>query len=143
MKEISKKIKLQKPFEVDLISVKADQYFHDAYAIDLPLEAVPDHVWQDIFERTWRSSRHLWDRKLFVIGDKLRLVTSADDFGEKLDWVEHVIEETNRRIDEYRLAVEKEEEARVQEEIRRQKQWTEKARMGIIKDTLKQRFAAM
>ena len=143
MKENSKKVRLQKPFEVDLINVRADQYFHDAYVVDLPMEAVPDHVWQDIFDRTWKSSRHLWDRKLFVIGDKLRLVTTADEFAEKLDWVEQVIEETNKRIDEYKLVVEKEAEARVQEEIRKQKQWTEKARMGMIKDTLKRRFAAM
>jgi len=52
---------------------------------------VPDHVWQYIFERKWKSSRHLWDRKLFVIGDKLRLVTTADEFEDKLDWVGQVM----------------------------------------------------
>jgi len=78
MKEIAKKVKLSKPFDVDKITIKRDRYFPSAYIIDLPLDSIPDHIWQDIFERTWKASRHLWDRKLFVISDKLRLVTTAD-----------------------------------------------------------------
>jgi len=134
MKEIAKKVKLLKPFDVDKITIKRDRYFPNAYIIDLPLDSMPDHIWQDIFERTWKSSRHLWDRKLFVIGDKLRLVTTADEFGDKLDWIEQVIEETNKGIDEYDRRVQK-------EEMHRQTLWEEKARVERMKDALRRTFA--
>lgn len=77
------KANLLKPFDVDTINIRRDRYFTNAYVVDLPLDSTPDHVWRDIFERTWKSSRHLWDRKLFVMADRLRLVTPADDFGKK------------------------------------------------------------
>ena len=60
--------------EADKIVIKKDHYFSNAYIIDRPLDSIPDHIWQDIFERQWKSSRHLWDRKLSVVGNKLRLV---------------------------------------------------------------------
>jgi len=135
MKEVVKKIKLLKPFDVDKITVSRDHYFHSAYIIDLPLDSTPDHVWQDIFEREWKASRHLWDRKLFVIGDKLRLVTTVDEFGEKLNWIEQVINETNKAIDEYNRAIQIEEE-----EIQKRKLWEEKARVEMIKEVLRRRY---
>jgi len=140
MKEIAKKIKLLKPLDIDKITIKRDRYFPNAYIIDLPLDSMPDHVWQYIFERTWKSSRHLWDRKLFVISDKLRLVTTEDEFGDKLDWVEQVIKETNKGIDKHNLAVEKEEEIRIKEEIKKQKLWDEKAKVEMMKRDLRKRF---
>lgn len=89
MNEIIEKVNIKKPFNVDKINIRRDRYFSNAYIVDLPLDSVPDHIWRDMFERTWKSSKHMWDRKLFVMGHKLRLVTSADDFGEKLDWTSH------------------------------------------------------
>jgi len=133
MKEIAKKVKLSKPFDVDKITIKRDRYFPSAYIIDLPLDSIPDHIWQDIFERTWKASRHLWDRKLFVISDKLRLVTTADEFGDKLDWIEQVIKETNKGIDEYDRMVQK-------EEMQRQTLWEEKARVERMRDALRRTF---
>jgi hypothetical protein len=141
MKEIAKKIKLLKPFDVDKITIRIDRYFPNAYIIDLPLDSMPDHVWQYIFEQKWKSSRHLWDRKLFVIGDKLRLVTTADEFGSKLDWIEQVIRETNKGIDEHNLAVEKGKELGIKEELEKQKLWDQKANVETIKDALKKRYA--
>ncbi len=119
MREIVKKAKLMKPMDVDKITITRDHYFANAYIIDLPLDSTPDHVWQDIFEREWKSSRHLWDRKLFVVGDKLRLVTTANDIEDKLGWVKQVVEQTNKGIDEYH----REAEARaVQMEQQQKKQ---------------------
>lgn len=140
MKEIVKKVELLKPFDVDKITIRRDRYFPNAYMIDLPLDSMPDHVWQDIFERKWKSSRHLWDRKLFAMGDRLRLVTTANEFGDKLDWVKQVIKETNKTIDEYNLAVQKEEERRI-EETQKQKLWEEKSRVEMIRNILRKRFA--
>jgi len=136
MKEIAKKVKLSKPLDVDKITIDTDRYFPNAYIIDLPLDSMPDHVWQDIFEQKWKSSRHLWDRKLFVIGDKLRLVTTAGEFGDKLDWVEQVIKETNKGVDEYDRMVQK-------EEMRRQTLWEEKARVERMRAALRRTFATI
>ena len=142
MKEVAKKVKLSEPVDVDKIRIKRDHYFPDAYLIDLPLDSTPGHVWQDIFEQEWKSSRHLWDRKLFVMGDKLRLVTPARNMKEKLDWVKEVIERTNKEIDVYN----KEAEARatqIKEQLKRQKREEEKANVELIKDMLRKRLGTV
>jgi len=141
MKEIAEKVKLLKPFDVDKITIKIDRYFPNAYVIDLPLDSMPDHVWQFIFEQKWKSSRHLWDRKVFVIGDKLRLVTTVDEFGGKLNWLEQVIKETNKAIDEYKHASLIEEERRIEKELDKQALWEEKARVEMIKTVLRKTYA--
>ena len=141
MKEIAEKVKLLKPFDVDKITIKIDRYFPNAYVIDLPLDSMPDHVWQFIFEQKWKSSRHLWDRKVFVIGDKLRLVTTVDEFGGKLNWLEQVIKETNKAIDEYKHAGLIEEERRIEKELDKQALWEEKARVEMIKTVLRKTYA--
>jgi hypothetical protein len=140
MERISRKASLLKPFNVDNINVRKDEYFADAFIIDLPLDSMPDHVWQDIFESKWRTSRHLWDRKLFVIGDKLRLVTSPDEFETKLEWVEAMIFETNKIVDEQILAFQQEQERRIKDEVLKQTLWEEKARIEIIKEALRKKF---
>ncbi len=141
MKEITKKVKLLKPFDADKISIKGDRYFLNAYTVDLPLNSMPDHVWQSIFERIWKSSRHLWDRKLFVMGDKLRLVTTPDDFGEKLDWIEQVIQETNKGVERHILAVEMEKDVKIEQELKKQKLWESKATVEGMKEALRKRYA--
>jgi hypothetical protein len=101
LREMAKKVRLSGSFDADAVAISKDHYFANAFVVDLPLETVSDHVWQDIFEREWKSGRHLWDRKLFVVGEKLRLVTTVNDIEDKLDWVRQFIERTNRDIDEY------------------------------------------
>jgi tRNA uridine 5-carbamoylmethylation protein Kti12 len=101
LKEVARKVKLKEYVDANTITINRDRYFRSAYVIDLPLDSVPDHVWQDILDREWRASLRLWDRKLFVVGDKLRLVTTLDDIEGKLDWVKQVIGRTNEGIDEY------------------------------------------
>lgn len=135
------KVKLSGLINADSIAISKDRYFADAYVIDLPLDSVPNHVWQDIFEREWKSSRHLWDRKLFVVGDNLRLVTAKDDVEDKLDWVKQVIERTNTLIDEYN----RDEEARTQIEEGMRSRSLEDERMSIdtIRDSLRKRFAGL
>jgi hypothetical protein len=136
MSEKVKKVKLLKPFDANKISIEKDEYFHDAYIVDLPLESVPDHVWQDIFEREWKSSRHLWDRKLFIVGDKVRLITTEEDFEEKLDWVENVINQTNKAIDEYNLSV-----AAAKEVETRKAAWEERATIERLREILARKFS--
>jgi hypothetical protein len=141
MKETAKKVKLSEPVDVDVITIKRDDYFTDAYTVDLPLDSTPDHIWQDIFEKEWKSSRHLWDRKLFSLGNKLRLITNLDDLEEKLGWVRQVIDRTNERVDEYN----QESEVRkvtIEEETRKQKT-DEEAKVERIRETLRKSFGAV
>jgi hypothetical protein len=140
VKEKIKEVKLLKPFDVDKITIKRDSYFPNAYMIDLPLDSMPDHVWQDIFEQTWKSSRHLWDRKLYVLSDKLRLVTSVDEFEDKLNWIEQVVKETNKAIDEYNRITQEGEEARIKEEIEKQALTEEKSSIEMMRVHLRKCF---
>ncbi|NWG10623.1 hypothetical protein HXY33_02565 [Candidatus Bathyarchaeota archaeon] len=140
MREVAKKVKLLEPIDINSIGIHRDHYFPKAYIIDLPLDSLPDHVWLYIFEREWKASRHLWDRKLFVMGDKLRLVTTEYEIEEKIDWVRQVLERANAGIDEYN----KEAEARVaqiEEEVSKQAE-EEKARTEAIRDVIRRRFGA-
>jgi hypothetical protein len=136
MGEKAKKVNLLKPFDASKISIERDHYFHGAYIVDLPLETTPDHIWQDVFDREWRSSRHLWDRKLFIISDKIRLITTEEDFKEKLDWVEQVINQTNKAIDEYNRSIEAAKEL----EIKRAA-WEDRATIERMREILWRKFS--
>ena len=96
-----RKINLVEPVDVGSVNIKKDSYFPNAYIVDLTLDSNPDHAWQDVFEREWRTSRHLWDRKIFIIGNTLRLVTSPNDMAEKLNWVKEVVASTNKKIEDF------------------------------------------
>lgn len=97
----AKKVNLLEPVDIAKVNIRRDDYFSNAYIIDLPLDAEPDHVWQDIFEREWMMSRSLWDRKTFIIGDMLRLITPPHDMEEKINWVREVIAATNKSVENY------------------------------------------
>lgn len=135
MKETAKKVRLKRDVNVATIPIRRDDFFPNAYIIDLSLDCVPDHVWQDILDREWKASLRLWDRKLFVVGDKLRLVTTIDDIENKLDWVKQIIEETNRGVDEHNEEI-KAIEAQAEEE---QGKHVSEERMSIeaIRDSLR------
>jgi hypothetical protein len=140
MKETVKQVKLLEPVDVDSITIKRDHYFRQAYTIDLPLDSTPDHAWQEIFEREWKSSRQLWDRKLFTMGDKLRLVTTANEIEEKLDWVKHVLAQTNKGVEEYNRETEA-REAQMDEQVK--KQILEKeAKVEEIRNVLRRVYGA-
>jgi tRNA uridine 5-carbamoylmethylation protein Kti12 len=97
---------------------------------------------QDIFEHEWKSSRHLWDRKLFVVGDNLRLVTTKDDIEDKLDWVRQTVVRTNASLDEY----DREEEARkqqIEEGMRERASEDERTSIDLIRDNLRKRFGTL
>lgn len=141
MKEVVKKVRLLQNVDADMIAVNKDHYFPEAYVVDLPLESVPDHIWQDIFERLWKSSRHLWDRKLFVIGSKLRLVTTIDDIEDKIDWIRHVIERTNEEIEKYNLEV-KELETQAKEGEHARAFEKERTNVDLVREILRKRMSS-
>lgn len=135
MREKAKKVGLKRDIDAATVPVKRDDYFPNAYIIDLQLDSMPDHAWQDILDREWKSSLRLWDRKLFVIGDKLRLVTTIDDMKTKLDWVKQMVEKTNRGIDVYNEET-KAREAQIEEETSRHAD-DERISIATIRDNLR------
>ncbi|OGD47919.1 hypothetical protein A3K79_04205 [Candidatus Bathyarchaeota archaeon RBG_13_46_16b] len=141
LREVAKKVGLSESIDADTVAISKDHYFANAFVVDLPLEAVPDHVWQDVFEREWKSGRRLWDRKLFVVGEKLRLVTTVNDIEDKLDWVRQVTERTNRDIDEYNQEVAA-REAQMKDDTRSQVLKEEQTSVDMIRDNLRKRLGA-
>lgn len=136
MKELVKKVKLSEPVDIETLRISRDHYFPNAFVIELPLDSIPDHVWQDMFEREWRSSRHLWDRKLFIVGDKLRLITPRADMEDKLDWVKQIVTQTNSRVDEYHEEMET-STAQLDEQAKKQMEWTDRANVDTVRDMVR------
>jgi hypothetical protein len=128
------------PFDTSRICVSQNPTFPDAYIVDLPLDSVPDQEWRDAFELKWKSSRDLWDRKLLLINDKVRLVSTADGFVEKLEWVEKTIDETNGAINEQIRLIEKEKEM-IRDATTRQTLQTGILGTEMIVETLRRRFS--
>jgi hypothetical protein len=142
VKEVARKVRLLASPNVDSISINRDRYFHNAYTIDLPLDSMPDHIWQDIFEKEWKSSRHLWERKLFIVGDKLRLVTTVDDLEDKLDWISQIIERTNKDVEEYNQETEA-RETQVEDDARRRTAEEGRVSVDTIRDTIRKRLGTI
>lgn len=142
MKGLAKKVELLEITDVFKIDINRDGYFKNAYVIDLPLDSTPNHVWQEVLDTRWKASRQLWDRKLFVVGDKLRLVTSIEDVEDKVNWVRQIVDETNRRIEEYNQE-EIARDAQVKEEAREKSSEEDRMNVDAIRDTLKRRLGAL
>jgi hypothetical protein len=142
MKEPVRKVMLLEPIDVGKIKIDRDHYFPGAYVIDLPLDSTPGHVWQDIFEREWKLSRQLWDRKLFLIGDELRLLTHPENIEEKLDWIRDVLERTNTSVELYNREA-KAVEADTAKQARRRILEEKKSKTEMIRDALRKRFGSL
>ncbi|UCB59813.1 MAG: hypothetical protein JSW72_06725 [Candidatus Bathyarchaeota archaeon] len=135
----AKKTRFLKEIDVDKVRIVRDDYFSNAYIVDLPLDSTPDHVWQDFFEQEWKSSRLLWERKLYLVGSHLRLVTPPESIREKLDWAREILNKTNRRIEEYNQELET-REAEMEDQVIRKRAELEKATIKGIRDVLKDRL---
>lgn len=119
MRRLGRKVNLMKPANVDKLSIERYLFFANAYVIELPLDAQPDYVWQTLFEQEWKADLQLWDRKVTVVGDKLLLITTLAEIEDKIDWLIKVIESTNTRVEEFNKTREVIEEAKKEEELRR------------------------
>jgi len=128
------------PLDTSKICVSQNPTFPDAYIVDLPLDSVPDQKWRDAFDVKWKSSRELWDRKLLLIDDKVRLVSTADKFVEKLEWVEKTISETNDAIKDQCRIIEKEKEM-TRKATAKQALQTDMRGSEMIVETLRRRFS--
>jgi len=133
MSRLREKVKLVEPIDVDKILIRRDAFLKSAYVIELPLDSQPDYVWRTIFEQEWKSSLHLWERKVVVVGDKLLLITTPDKIGEKIDWLKRMIESANMRVERFSQTQQIMEEAQEAEELRKHE--------NIIRDALRMKLA--
>ena len=87
MRRTGKKVNLKEPVDVNKIRIEKDIFLTNAFVVEFPLDFQPDYVWQTFFEQEWRSSLHLWERKVTIIGNKLLLITTPSGIEEKIDWL--------------------------------------------------------
>lgn len=132
MRRLGKKVDLVRPIDVGKIPIERDSFYTNAYVIELRLDSQPDYVWQTIFEQEWKSSLHLWERKVAVVGDKLLLITTPAEIGKKVDWLKKVIESTNMRVEKFNQT-QKIQEEDVKAEVLGKHE-------NIIRDELRMRF---
>jgi hypothetical protein len=125
---------------VNKIIISQHPRFSDVYVVELPLDSAPDENWKDTFEQKWKSSRDLWDRKIYLVDDKIRLLSTVDYFDEKLDWTQKMIDDTNKSIEECNLAVKKEREL-IKDETAKQLLQTERNKATAIMDAILRKFA--
>jgi hypothetical protein len=112
MSEMSEKVKIQHPIDPNSVSVQKDPFYPSAYIIALPLDSEPSYVWQRLFEQELWSSLDIWDRKVVIVGKEMKLVTTPEKVGEKLGWLEELINGTNKRVEEYNKKVKIERETK-------------------------------
>jgi len=130
----SRKVNLMKSIDIDKIPIRRDSFLPNAYIIELPLDSHPDYIWQTFFEQEWKSSLHLWERKVVVVGDKLLLITTPTEIGEKIDWLRRMIESTNMRVEKFNQTQQLIRGAEKAGELRRHE--------NIIRDELRLRLTA-
>ena len=123
---------MMKSIDVGKVPISRDIFITNAYVIELPLDSQPDYVWQTIFEQEWKSSLHLWERKVVIVGDKLLLITTPTEIEEKIDWLKRGIESTNIRVERFIRTQQIIEEAEETEALRKHE--------NIIRDVLRTKF---
>lgn len=133
MRRIGKKVNLREPVDVDKIRIRRDIFLANAFVVEFPLEFQPDYIWQTFFEQEWRSSLHLWERKVTVLGNKLLLITTPTKIEEKIDWLKGVIESTNRQVEKFNEAQRAVEEKETAEALKKHE--------NIIRDTLRMKLS--
>jgi hypothetical protein len=110
--ELAAKVRIKHPIDPDSVAIHKDPFYTSAYIITLPLESNPSYVWQTLFEQELWSSLDFWDRKVIIVGKEIKLVTTRDRVGEKLGWLEELVNATNRRVEEHNRKVGAEKEAK-------------------------------
>ena len=130
---LSKKVNLIESTEVDKIPIRKDSFSRNAYVIELSLDSQPDYVWQVIFEREWKFSLNLWERKVVIVGDKLLLITTPTEIEEKIEWLRNVIEKTNMNVEKFNQTQRTIKEAEKAEALRKHE--------NIIRDALRTKLS--
>lgn len=125
MTKLSKKVNVKEPLDANKLHMEKDDSFEKAYTIYIPLDATPDHVWEQCFERECKASFYTLKRKVTVEGDKLRAVTTPDEIKGRIEWIRKLVDAANQCVDEYNKEMKRREQAdqagkkKEQEDIKR------------------------
>jgi hypothetical protein len=122
MREPARKVSIKQPKSADNVDIREDPFRRDAYVISLHLDAIPSYVWHTLFQIELVSSLDFWDRKVLIVGDELKLVTTRDNLQGKLDWLEKIVAATNKRVDEHAKTVKIAEESKKLDVMRTRKE---------------------
>ena len=133
MGRLIKKVYLKKSIDAEKIPIRRDSFLTNAYAIEFPLDSQPSYEWQTLFEQEWKSSLLLWERNVVVVGDKLHLVTTPNEIGEKIGWLKRMVEAANARVEELNKTQRIIEEQVEAEELRKHE--------NIIRDAIRIKMA--
>jgi len=110
--ELAKKVNIKHPISVDHVDIRNDQFHPGAYVISLPLDDYPSYAWQTLFEIELWGSLDFWDRKVIIVENQLKLVTTLSNLQEKLDWLDKIVVATNKRVDAHNRDVKAEKESK-------------------------------
>ena len=124
-----KKVATVDIIKIDTETVELDNSFPGAYAFYIKLSARPEPQWVRIFNFEWERSVYLMKREIRIVGDRLRMISGADDNIEKhVDFARTLVKKTNQRIEEDNRRVELAEQRR-----RGKGEWVEKEKDEIRK----------
>lgn len=101
MVELGKTVNIKHPIDPRNVSIQKDPIYLDAFLISLPLDSEPSYIWQAYFEQELRASLDFWERKVVVVGNEIKLVTTSNDIEKKLDWLEMLVTAANKKVEEY------------------------------------------
>jgi hypothetical protein len=110
--EPAKKVNIKHPMTMDHVDIRNDPFHPGAYVISLPLDGYPSYAWQTLFDLELWGSLDFWDRKVLIVADQLKLVTTLNNLQEKLNWLDHIVVTTNKRVDEHNRDVKAEKESK-------------------------------
>ena len=101
MVELIKKVNIKHPIDVHSIVIQRDPIYPDAYVITLPLDSDPSYIWRAFFQEKVVAGLDFWERKVLIMGNELKLVTTPNNMEGKLNWIETLVVAANKRVEEY------------------------------------------
>jgi hypothetical protein len=113
---------------VDADTLEKDETFPEAYAFYIKLSDEPDNIWQSYLAK-WNKALNAMQRKIDVVGDRLRLVfIYGDNIQNYAKYAAQLVKMVNERVMEHNKKVDslekmelwKQEESRRKEEKMRQ-----------------------
>jgi len=96
-----KKVEIAEVVDIDTVTVELDNSFPGAYAFYIKLSRKPEHQWVHMLNFEWDRAVYLMKREIRVVGDRLRLISGADDNIQKhVDFATKLVKKINARIEE-------------------------------------------
>lgn len=111
MTKLSKKVKIKEPIDPQKLHIEKDDSFPLAYAFELPLDSTPDDIWRSIFEDEWKTSFYMLKRRVTIEDSRLRVITAPEEIKGKIEWIMHLVNSTNKRVEEYNQEIKRKEGA--------------------------------